>query len=549
MNFNKLVLMLLDGTLVASVKLKQFSLFVLLSIFASFSHAETGLLTDSGIASSYQSIDNGNKIIYTFSREIFMPIDLLVKEVRGDREIKLSNELGPQGRVAFYRVSPDESMVVYAGSRSDGGLVELYSVSLSGGASTPLNVSLNGATERIGSYSITPDNQRVVYSVIRDGIFKTLYVVPISGGASLKLGVESEVISLGEITSDSKFMIFVVLGLSDANYSERVYKADLSNGVITQLSHDSLGNGTPDLPILTDDGQHVVYDHFSDVAAENGLYVVSVSNGNPIRITPPLVAGGFAEHKEFSPDNLFVYYVADQEVDNQRRLYRVPLLGGPSEEIISNFSSGESITNNGSMRINSTGTHAVFEVEKGMGFNDLYSANLTTGIAAKLNLAGRVLGFRLSNDGSRVVFNADSETQELFELFSTPIAGGPPVKLNADYSNTQNTTSGINYDISPDSGRVAYWVDLDGDFKNEIFEVPITGDASTQLSPILTGDSDVGFPEYSLDGSLVLFDISVFEGVELGIYAFDFKEPESDESDEFCFPILTANQRTALVCL
>lgn len=538
--------MFLNSKRITSRMSAQIAFLSLLFVFAPNALAATGLLTGPGIASSYQSIDDGNKLVYKITDSIFMPSDLMVKEIRDDDEIKLSDELGSEGRVRGYKVSPNESTVVYEGAKSDGGLNELYSVPISGGASTKLNVNLNSSNERITGYSITPDNKHVVYAVIRDFFFTTLYVVPISGGNSLKLGVESEVISLGEITSDSKFMLFTVRGLSDVNYSQHVYKADLSNGVVTQLSHNSLGIGFPDFPILKGDGQYAVYEYSSNIAEENGLYIVSVINGNPVKITPTLVAGGLVSHKIISPDGQFVYYVADQNVDNIRRLYRVPLMGGNSVEIISNFSPDRSISGNGSMRVNSQGTHAVFDVDNGMGFNNLYSVNLTTGIAIKLNTAGRVLAFKLSDDGAHVVFNADSETQELFELYSTAVDGSMHVKLNMDYSNAQNTSSGINYDISPDSNRVVYWADLDGDFKEEVLEVPISGGTSTPLSPELQSGSSIGFPEYSLDGSLVLFSISQFMGVESGVYAFDFIKTANDE---LCFPVIAANRRAALVCL
>ena len=43
-----------------------------------------------------------------------------------------------------------------------------------------------------------------------------------------------------------------------------------------------------------------------------------------------------------------------------------------------------------------------------------------------------VSGFQISADGSRVVYQADQNTDGVNEIFSVPITGGSPVRLNSN---------------------------------------------------------------------------------------------------------------------
>lgn len=513
---------------------------VQLLLVTSSAFAESGLITN-GFTSSYKLVGEGDRLVHITNETSGFQRGLFIKEVRSGAEIKLSGELGTQGDVSNFRVSPDESNIVYLGAKSDGGVQELYSIPSVGGISIKLSVAI-GVDEFLASYRITPNSNHVVYTVISGGVFRSRYIVHIDGGPSTQLGLASEFASGGQITSDSKYLIFIGNDI-DAVYSANVYRADLSDGSVLKLSNDLTGDGFLDFPVLTADSKSVIYDSYSTVAEEQGLFVTSVAGGNSIKLTSIQSVGS---DKFVGINDQLIYYIA-QNMDGKNRLFSVPLVGGDTIEVVSNLGLDKSIITNGSFQISSNGLHAIFMVG-GSAERELYSANLMTGVATKLNSSGRVSRFKVTEDGGYVVFNADSETTNLIELFSVPTGGGAAVKLNMDYSNTSNTGSGINYDISLDSTRLAYWIDVDGDFKDEIFEVAITGGVSKKLSPELqSGEfgTQLGFPEYSRDGSLVLFSISEFEGVYQGVYAFDF----DPVIETLCFPVLAANDNVAVICL
>ena len=90
--------------------------------------------------------------------------------------------------------------------------------------------------------------------------------------------------------------------------------------------------------------------------------------------------------------------------------------------------------------------------------------------ALKLNdtlvASGDVFNFQISPDGSRVVYNADQDTDGDNELYSVPIGGGTVTKLNSTLVTDGDVLGG--FQISPDGSRVVYRADQDTD---DVFEL------------------------------------------------------------------------------
>ncbi len=89
---------------------------------------------------------------------------------------------------------------------------------------------------------------------------------------------------------------------------------------------------------------------------------------------------------------------------------------------------------------------------------------------------GTVSFFHISPDSSRVVYLADQDTDNVSELYSVPLTGGLPTKLNGALV-TGGDVQCCNFSISADSARVAYLADQDTDNVTELYSVPITGGA------------------------------------------------------------------------
>lgn len=176
------------------------------------------------------------------------------------------------------------------------------------------------------------------------------------------------------------------------------------------------------------------------------LYAVPITGTTPVKLNPPLVAGGDVQHSRiaFTPDSQSIIYLADQEVDNRVEMFRVPVEGGP---------------------------------------------------AVKLNpplvIGGNVGQFEIDTEHARIIYTADQETNDVYELWSIPISGGTAVKLNGAFVAGGNI--GI-FEIDPLSDRVVYSADQEVNGKYELYSVPIAGGTPNKLNPpiVLTGGGDSG---------------------------------------------------------
>lgn len=143
------------------------------------------------------------------------------------------------------------------------------------------------------------------------------------------------------------------------------------------------------------------------------------------------------------------------------------------------------------------------------------SPALTLAAARKLNatlaLGGRIQpvsqaplrpGYQISPDNSTVVFLADQTTGGVFELYSAPIGGGAPVRLNGPLAPGGNV---IEFAIDTSSARVVYLADQREDETSELFSVPLGGGTPVTLNSFLTPSGDVKAFALSPDGSAAVF--------------------------------------------
>lgn len=200
------------------------------------------------------------------------------------------------------------------------------------------------------------------------------------------------------------------------------------------------------------------------------LYTVSITGTTPIKLNPPLVAGGDVNGNRFAfaPDSQSILYIADQEVDERAELFSVPIGGGTP-----------------------------------------------TKLSAPLVGGGNVLSFLIDDDSERVVYLADGETNEVFEIFSVPLAGGSAVKLNQSLTTGGNI---VQFRVDPLSDRVVYTADAEVDGKSELYSALITGGSVVKLNPpiVLAGGGDGGISDFEINPTLPVVTFTAREAGEPG---------------------------------
>lgn len=291
---------------------------------------------------------------------------------------------------------------------------------------------------------------------------------------------------------------------------------------------------------ISPDSRYVVFIADIDVDERYELYSAPITGTKPIKLNPPLVAGGRVQQFAITPDSQYVIYTAKQEAgESLSDLYRVPIAGGQAAKLNLAFMAGRNVRG---FVIDPDNVRVVYEAnQQSNEVNELFSVPIAGGMVAKLNpslvAGGNVYGgFTIDPISDRVVYLADQEVDGRLELYTAPIAGGTSVTLNpqgwrvADFAlNLQtaavvfrtkpngsdfyqlymNATGGglptpLNFPLgsnqhvegfhlSPDGTRVVYNVATGLSQDGDLYNVPISGGSS---APLTTADPGYGVPSH-----------------------------------------------------
>lgn len=309
-------------------------------------------------------------------------------------------------------------------------------------------------------FKISPDSQQVFFTANKiSPEWLDLYRAPITGGGPLLLG---------EHISDDPYMQF---------------------------------EPSPD-------GIWVVFLSDADTPGLMQLYCVPAAGGDRVRLNADLPTNGAVFDFLISPDSRRVLYTATGETEYE--LYSVSIEGG-TVVFLDSFQRNDSFT----FRVTPDGTRVVYLVSP-LHFARSYlrSIPIQGGEAAWLNSGSPeyewVSDFQISPDGSLVVFKTE-------DLFSVPVDGGaPPVKINPDRVGLWGVPI---YGISPDGGRVVYLADQQVDEQFELYSVAITGGEAMRLSGDLPPGGDVRGFLLSPEGERVVYDADQEADEQFALYS------------------------------
>ena len=204
---------------------------------------------------------------------------------------------------------------------------------------------------------------------------------------------------------------------------------------------------------ITPDGARAVYRADQDHLDVVELYSIPIEGGTPVKLNDALTTGGNVVGEPSSdildpfdprrgpgfriaPDSQRVVYQADATTDSLLELFVVPGGGGPVTRLSGPMPPGGGLQSD---------------------------------------------GFRISPDGTRVVYLAAQDTADGIDLYSVPIGGGAPTRLSAeplihpyDYPDPLSV-EWPSFEITTDSTHVVYWADPDSDGVHQWWRVPIEG--------------------------------------------------------------------------
>jgi Tol biopolymer transport system component len=247
-----------------------------------------------------------------------------------------------------------------------------------------------------------------------------------------------------------------------------------------------------------------------------------------IRLSADSVSGA---NGAYPPTGAGTLYNAAQETGGFE-LYAACGGGGTAVKLNGSLVAGGNVTSFGAL-ITPDGSRVVYHADQDTDeVYELYSAPIEGGLPVKLNGAlatsGDVLtGYQMDPTGSIVVYVADQDVDDVYELYSVPITGGTPVKLHPSLSPSGDISTTTAYPpvplsyqgITADGSRVVYRADQDSDDVIELYSVPIAGGPTVKLSPPPGPGGDVGHFVLSQDGAYVVFTGDFESDAVYGAYA------------------------------
>ncbi|NTU79490.1 MAG: hypothetical protein HGA45_08820 [Chloroflexales bacterium] len=131
------------------------------------------------------------------------------------------------------------------------------------------------------------------------------------------------------------------------------------------------------------------------------------------------------------------------------------------------------------------------------------AAVATRKVSAPLSIGRSVTDYLVSPDGRWVVYRADQETDNSYELFAVALSGGTPHRLNQSLA--PGTSVESDFQINPDSQRVVYRAQAAGAAAVELYSVLIAGGTPQRLNGLLVARGKVSDFQISPSGLQVVY--------------------------------------------
>jgi Tol biopolymer transport system component len=254
------------------------------------------------------------------------------------------------------------------------------------------------------------------------------------------------------------------------------------------------------------DSRYVVFIADIEMDDRYELYSAPTTGTLPVKLNPPLVAGGDVYSFKITPDSRYVIYTAKQEAgDSDSDLYRAPIGGGPAVKLNIFYLSGRNVRD---FKIDPDNVRVVYgAIQENDEISELFSVQIAGGMIVKLNpllVAGGDVygGFAIDPVTDRVVYLADQEVDNRVELYGVPITGGLAVHLNSPLSRV------IDFEINPQGQGVVFRAQPNGSKSIHLFMNAPAGGLLTPLTlPLGPYQSVAGF-HISPDGARVVYNVA-----------------------------------------
>jgi hypothetical protein len=425
---------------------------------------------------------------------------------------KLNPPLVAGRTVTSFALTPDATAVIYIADQDLDDVFELYRVNLANpGFSTKLNPTfVVGSGKDVVEFAVTPDNTSVVYRADQDfdDVFE-LYRTVLATQVNSKLNPPYPQGSGQDVEA------FVIL----PNSTGVIYRANQTTASVdlyrvlfaTAPLFDTLTSLGPGKNVgdfaATPNSASVVYIANQVSITSNELFIVPAGGGGISQLndvsSPPINPNRNVTSFAVTPDGFSVVYRADQNTDEVFELYRV-IIATP----------GTSTKLNGPL------------------------ANCVPGPG----VCGDVTpSFGVIPDSSGVVYIAEQNTDDVFELFRTVFSGNVNTQLNPPFVGPEDVTDFV---LFPNSAGVVYRADQNTDGINQIYRVVFGFPGSVRLDTALfTVGQNVLTYAVAPDSLSAIYRANQDDPAIIELYRTTFSSPNT--STKLNAPPLTVGKNVA----
>ncbi|KPL07519.1 hypothetical protein AMJ85_09360 [candidate division BRC1 bacterium SM23_51] len=264
---------------------------------------------------------------------------------------------------------------------------------------------------------------------------------------------------------------------------------------------------------ISDDSRWVVYAADQETDEARDIFSVPIDGGVPVRLNAALPAGVAVLQYGISPDSKRVVYAATQNSLTVTDMYSVPIQGpaAAATQINISVSSGFGV---GMFQISPDNSRVCYVTALDLGAPlTLYSVPLNGPASASIPLTDLIEGSSISvqaliitPDSSRVVFRGYDWAQSASALFSVPIEG--PASAAVRISEFLPPGAQLyQFEISPDGSRVVYLVEQITLNVRELFSAAVAGPPgdAVRLNTLLPINGTINHFEISPDSSAVVY--------------------------------------------
>lgn len=372
----------------------------------------------------------GNRVAFIADVEEAGAYDLWSASIEGGLERKHRPTITAVGsvvpRLQRIAVSPEGQRVAFLANFSNLGKWDLWSTRLDGvGGVAKLSGTLvaEGDVQNSG-YSFSPDGARVVYLADQDVDERVeLYSVPAAGGVEVKLS--GPMVAGGDVESftispDGSRVVYC----ADQQVDERIelWSVPIGGGTALKLNGALVAGGDAcRFVAISPDSSRVVYIGDQAVDEVFELWSVPIAGGAAVRLNSALPGSGDIFKASFTPDSSTVVYVGDQQTDGRPELYAAPAAGGPTYRLNDPWGPNAHGVAEAEFVITPAGDAVVFRASTSLSsFPDLYHTPLVEGTGDDVLISrnpNTILDWQVHSDGFRVVYVADEEIDERFDLY------------------------------------------------------------------------------------------------------------------------------------